>query len=161
MNPSDSTSLIESPHPPPLRWRGFGKNGDRGRWPMRVKTSVRQNWPGQIDVENREENKFRGKGWKYNVFTLPWRWMIDPHRRKTPRVWIVVGYGCLIIEKCTRMDVRGEGKRGWAKNEDGSGDGTHGRKSGIDIWFRIDPMEKLLERKIGESFEGVFLLINI
>lgn len=27
--------------------------------------------------------------------------------------------------------------------------------------FRIDPMEKLLERKIGESFEGVFLLINI
>lgn len=59
------------------------------------------------------------------------------------------------------MDVRGEGKRGWAKNEDGSGDETHGRKSGIDIWFRIDPMEKLLERKIGESFEGVFLLINI
>lgn len=35
--------------------------------------------------------------------------------------------------------------------------GSRGSISG----FRIDPMEKLLERKIGESFEGVFLLINI
>lgn len=37
------------------KWRSGSVTGPR------VKTSARQNWPGQVDAGNGEENKFRGK----------------------------------------------------------------------------------------------------
>lgn len=150
MNPSDSTSLIESPHlSPSLRWRGFGKNGDRGRWPVRVKTSGQDRiGRDRLTWKMGRRNKFRGVKIQRIYVAVAVDDRSSPMENATGvnRRWLL--RGCLIIEKCTRMDCRGGRETGWDERK------GMGRKLGIDIWLRIDPMEKLLKKENWRIIRG-------